>query len=416
MRKSVDIVLTNGHVIDPANGTDGCFDVAVADGKIVEVASSLSDFARRETIDVGGAVVSPGLIDLHVHVYQYITPFGLNADAVGIQSGSTTVVDQGSAGPWTFSGFLETVVKKSRTDVRSFLSVNLAGALKSGLRGDVMHSPHMVEVKEFVRIAKGFPGIICGIKCHGESGGISNWGATVLQAARDSSDQTGLPLYCHTGELFPVVEERRPDPNTVLDFVIPFMRAGDTMAHVYSHRPDGIMGRRDKVPASVFAAMAKGIHFDIGYGMSFSFDIARKAMVEKVFPNTISSDVHGNDADFFDDSTLNYSLCGAMTRLLALGMPLHDIIERVTVNPAKILRDTQIGSLTPGTKADVTVIDRVTGDWVMRDGRRQELLVKEQLIPKLVLKDGEAITPNNHYLRDLAPGLQPPKEPQRLSA
>ncbi len=313
MGKSVDIVLTNGHVIDPANGKDGHFEVAVADGKIVDVALSLSDYQRRETIDVGGAIVTPGLIDLHVHCYQYVTPFGLNADAVGIQSGSTTIVDQGSAGPWTFSGFLETVIKKSRTDVRSFLSVNLAGALKSGLRGDVMHSPHMVEVKELCRIASGFPGVICGIKCHGESGGLSNWGPTVLQAARDCADETGLPLYCHTGELFPVLEERRPDPNTVLDFVMPFMRAGDTMAHVYSHRPDGIMGRRDKVPSSVFAAMAQGIHFDIGYGMSFSFDIARKAMAENVFPNTISSDVHGNDADVFDDSTLNYSLCGAMT-------------------------------------------------------------------------------------------------------
>jgi dihydroorotase len=416
MQKSVDIVLTNGHVIDPANGVIGYFDVAVADGKIAALAPSLSDYARRETIDVGGAIVTPGLIDLHVHCYQWVTPFGLNADAVGIEAGATTIVDQGSAGPWTFGGFLETVVKKSRTDVRSFLSVNLAGALKSGLRGDVMHSPQMVEVGEFVRIARQFPGIICGIKCHGESGGISNWGPTVLQAARDTGDQTGLPLYCHTGELFPVVEERRPDPDTVLDFVIPFMRPGDTMAHIYSHRPDGIMGRRDKVPANVFAAIERGIHFDIGYGMSFSYDIARKMMAEKAYPNTISSDSHGNDADFYDDSTLNYSLCGAMTRIMALGMPLYDVIERVTANPAKILRDPEIGSLTPGTKADVTVLELVQSDWVMRDGRRQELLTKEQFIPKLVLKDGEAIVPNNKFLRDLAPGAPPRKVPERVSA
>jgi dihydroorotase len=139
-------------------------------------------------------------------------------------------------------------------------------------------------------------------------------------------------------------------------------------------------------------------------------------MAEKVYPNTISSDVHGNDGDFYDDSSLNYSLCGAMTRLLALGMPLYDVIERVTANPAKILRETEIGSLSPGTKADVTVLERVQTDWIMRDGRRQELLTKEQLIPKLVLKDGEAITPNNQLLRDLAPGLQPRKAPERLSA
>jgi dihydroorotase len=416
MRKSVDIVLTNGHVIDPANGTDGYFDLAVADGKIIALAPSLSDYPRRETNDVAGAIVCPGLIDLHVHVYQWYTPFGLNADAVGVHSGSTTIVDQGSAGPWTFGAFLETVVKKSKTDVRSFLSVNLAGALKSGLRGDVLHGPQMVEVKEFQRVASGFPGIICGIKCHGESGGISNWGPTVLQAARDCADQTGLPIYCHTGELFPVFEERRPNPETVLDFVIPFMRPGDTLAHVYSHRPDGIMGRRDKVPANVFSAIEQGIHFDIGYGLSFSYDIARKMMAEKVYPNTISSDVHGNDGDFYDDSTLNYSLCGAMTRLLALGMPLYDVIQRVTANPAKILKDTEIGSLSPGTKADVTVLERVQSDWPMRDGRRQELLTKEQLIPKLVLKGGEAITPNNQFLRDLAPGLQRRKGPERLSA
>ncbi len=123
--------------------------------------------------------------------------------------------------------------------------------------------------------------------------------------AVEAGERTGLPLYVHTGELFPVVEETRPEPASVLQRVVPLLRAGDTLAHVYSTMPDGIMGNSADVPAIVFEAKMRGIHFDIGYGVNFSYAIARKMMEAGVLPNTIGSDVHFDFNAYHDYSTLD---------------------------------------------------------------------------------------------------------------
>lgn len=398
-----DLILRGGRVIDPANQIDAVMDVAIGNGRILAVGADLSAMPRKETTDVADALVCPGLIDLHVHVYEWVTNFGVNADDAGVNAGCTTIVDQGSAGAWTFGGFKAYVIEAARTDVRSFVSINVAGALKGGMRGDMLHNPGMVDVADLVRLAAQHPRLIRGFKCHGESGSLSHWGTQVLAAAVRAGNEAGLPLYCHTGELFPVVESRRPVAEQVLEQVLPVLRPGDILAHVYSSMPDGIMGSRDAVPEIVLRALDRGLHFDIGYGINFSYAIARRMMAAGVLPNTISSDIHGDFASYHDDSILDYSLCGAMTRILALGMPLAEVVRRVTVNPAAILRDPDIGALTPGTLADITVLDRVAGDWSMRDGRGEPLLVGERLIPRLVVKAGVSIEPTRRYLPDLLP-------------
>ena len=398
-----DLVIRNGRVVDPANGIDAPLEVAIGGGRIRAVGADLSALPRARTLDVDGALVCPGLIDLHVHVYEWVTNFGVNADDAGVNAGCTTIVDQGSAGAWTFGGFKAHVIETSRTDVRSFVSINVAGALKGGMRGDMLHNPGMVDIDDLVSLARAHPRLIRGFKCHGESGALSHWGTEVLAAAVRAGNEADLPLYCHTGELFPVVEASRPVAEQVLAQVAPLLRAGDTLAHVYSSMPDGIMGQRDAVPEIVRRALAKGLHFDIGYGINFSYAIARRMMAAGVLPNTISSDIHGDFASYHDDSKLDYSLCGAMTRMQALGMPLAEVIRRVTVNPAAILRDPDIGTLSAGTLADITVLDRVQGDWTLRDGRGETLLATERLLPRLVLRAGEVIEPTRRYLPDLMP-------------
>ncbi len=402
-QEAADLLIRNGTVIDPANGIEARLDVAVDGGRIEAVAPDLSGLPARQSIDARGALVCPGLIDLHVHVYEWVTNFGVNADDAGVNAGCTTIVDQGSAGAWTFGGFKAYVIDRSRTDVRSFVSVNLAGALKGGMRGDILHNPRMVDIEDLVRVAAQHPRLIRGFKCHGESGAISHWGTEVLEAAVRAADRAGLPLYCHTGELFPVVEANRPVAEQVLPRVVPVLRPGDTLAHVYSSMPDGIMGAGDAVPDIVGQALRKGLHFDVGYGINFSFDIARRMMAAGVLPNTISSDIHGDFGSYHDDSKLDYSLCGAMTRMLALGMPLGEVIRRVTANPAAILRDADIGSLSAGTLADITILDRLEGDWLLRDGRGEGLLATERLVPRLVVRAGEVIKPSLRYLPDLLP-------------
>ena len=401
-----DLVIRNGMVVDPANNIEAVMDIAVAAGRIRTVAADLSGLPCLRSIDAAGALVCPGLIDLHVHVYEWVTNFGVNADDAGVNAGCTTIVDQGSAGAWTFGGFKAHVIEPARTDVRSFVSINVAGALKGGMRGDMLHNPGMVDIDDLVRLAGQHPRLIRGFKCHGESGAMSHWGTEVLQAAVRAAERTGLPLYCHTGELFPVVESRRPAAAQVLAAVVPLLRAGDTLAHVYSSMPDGIMGEGDAVPAMVMRALERGLLFDIGYGINFSFAIARRMMAAGVLPNTISSDIHGDFASYHDDSRLDYSLCGAMSRLRALGMPLAEVIRRVTANPAAILGDPDIGTLGAGTLADITILDRVAGDWALRDGRGEALLASERLVPRLVVRAGEVIEPSLRYLPDLMPAAR----------
>ena len=401
-RSRYDLVVTGDRVIDPASGLDGRAQIAVKDGRIAAIAPKLAPFDATCTIDAGGKIVCPGLIDFHVHVYEWVTNFGLSPDEVGIHSGVTTIVDQGSAGAWTVGGFKVHIADRAETDVRSFVSANLAGALQGGMEGTVLHNPGMMRIEAIEQAARDYPGLVKGIKSHGESGGFSQWGTEVLEMAVDAGNRTGLPLYVHTGELFPVAEATRPNPASVLQSVVPLLRAGDTLAHVYSTMPDGIMGGATEIPKFVFEALERGIHFDIGYGVNFSYSIARKMMEADVLPNTIASDVHSDFNAYHDDSTLNYSLCGAMTRLWALGMPLADVIRRTTLNPSEILREeNEIGSLCVGSRADITVLDRAVGPWPMTDSNGEILTVEERLVPTLVIRKGREIEPAKQLLRDV---------------
>ncbi len=401
-RPRYDLVITGGRVIDPASGLDGRAQVAVTDGRIAAVAPELAPFDAARTIDAAGQIVCPGLIDFHVHVYEWVTNFGLPPDEAGVHAGATTIVDQGSAGAWTVGGFKAHIADRAETDVRCFVSANLAGALKGGMEGTVLNNPGITRIEAIEQAARDYPGLIKGIKSHGESGGFSQWGTEVLEMAVEAGRRTGLPLYVHTGELFPVFEDTRPEPDSVLRRVVPLLRAGDTLAHVYSTMPDGIMGASADVPAIVFEALERGIHFDIGYGVNFSYAIARKMMEAGVLPNTIASDVHSDFNAYHDDSTLDYSLCGAMTRLWALGMALNDVIRRTTLNPAKILGEAhEIGTLAVGSRADITVLDQVAGKWALPDSTGEILTVDERLVPALVLREGREITPNRRLLRDV---------------
>jgi len=230
---------------------------------------------------------------------------------------------------------------------------------------------------------------------------MSHWGLDVLEMAARAGRLADLPLYVHTGELFPVNEANRPAPEAVMASALKLFKPGDVLAHVYSSMPDGIVGHGEGIPEFVRQANDRGIHFDIGYGINFSYAIARKMMAAGIFPRTISSDMHGDFTAYHDNSKLDYSLCGAMTRLWALGMPLKEIIRRVTVNPARILRDPEIGTLAPGTRADVTVLERVQGPWRLTDSCRAGIVAREQLVPRLVVLRGETIEPTRRYLPDL---------------
>jgi dihydroorotase len=399
----LDRVLTNCRVIDPANGIDGRLDVGIRGGRIAAVAPGLAGRAPRAALDLDGAIVTPGFIDVHVHVYEWVTNFGVAPDAAGVHSGATTIVDQGSTGVWTFGGFKSFIVEPALTDVRAFVSINVAGALKGGMEGEALHNPGMVRVDELVALAAAHPRLVRGIKCHGESGSQSRWDIDVFLKAAEAGRKADLPLYVHTGELFPVDEANRPKPETVLPNILPHLKPGDMLAHVYSCMPDGIVGTSNTVPELVREAKRAGVLFDLGHGVNLSFRIARMMMEGGIYPDTIGSDVHGDFNSYHDLSILDYSLMGAVNKLIALGMPLGDAIARVTAHPARFLRDPTIGALTPGNAADITVLETIGGDWTYVDAEGERLAVRERLVPRLVLKDGETLVPDCGLLSDLLP-------------
>ena len=397
-----DLVLKDGWVIDPSQSLNGRFDVAVNNGKIVTVAQQLPAYKAKHTLAAEGYLICPGFIDLHTHVYEWVTTFGLPADDVGINAGVTTVVDQGSSSPFTFAGFKSGVVEKAKTDVRCFLLVNHAADKSIGNTVSGLENPQKVDIDRLIQLAEENPEIVRGFKVHAESGSISRWGMGVLKLARQLGDRTNLPLYVHTGELFPVVEANRPLPDKVVEDVLSYMKTGDLLGHCYSCQPDGVMGTRTTVPEWLIEAIERGILLDLGHGLKFSFDIAQRMIKQKVLPYTISSDVHGDFNSIHNDANLNYSLCGAVSQLMALGLDLVDAIATVTINPARVLKaEAEIGTLQVGSLADITILKLVEGDWLFFDSLGEQLLAKQKLVPVWVVRFGEFIQPHRRLLRDL---------------
>jgi dihydroorotase len=173
------------------------------------------------------------------------------------------------------------------------------------------------------------------------------------------------------------------------------------MAHIYSCMPDGIMGRADRIPDVVFAARERGILFDLGHGINFSFGIARKMMEAGILPDTIGSDVHGDFTAYHDFSILDYSLVGGLNKLLTLGVPIEHAIGALTATPARILRDESIGRLAVGCRANITVLGNMRGRWVYRDAEGETLTTDSRLVPKLVLIDGDEVVPDCGLLADV---------------
>ena len=397
-----DLVLTGGRVCDPASCFDRLCDLAVSGDRIAALGPGLASDAK-EVINLEGRFATPGWVDLHVHVFEWMTTFGLPPDDAGVHAGVTTAVDQGGTGAYTIPAFKHYIAGRAQTDIRCFPSINSAGTLRGGMAGPIIHTPEIVDVELLVAEAKAHPLLVRGFgEIHAESGAFSRWGFDVVRQAREASDRTGLPLYFHTGELFEVDEARRPEPRSLLPQILEIARPGDVLGHVYSAMPDGVLGGDELPSPALIDAVAQGLLLDIGFGINFSYVTARRMIAGRIWPDIISSDVHGLFSVMHDDSALDYSLAGAFARLVALGMPFHAALAAVTVNPARVLGDAdEIGTLVVGSRADVTVLEERTEDWPLRDGQGETLVAERRWIPRLVLRAGQSIVPKLRLVRDV---------------
>jgi dihydroorotase len=336
-----DLILKGGRVLDPGQGLDGPADVAFAGGRVAAVGRDLG--AARETLDVTGLIVTPGLIDLHTHVYQGGTSLGIDAEDFCRRCGVTTAVDTGSAGPGNFAGFRAHVIEKSAVRILAYLHVSFAGIFGFDRHISVGESENLrlMAPREAVRVAEANRDVIVGIKVRVGAHASGDQGLAPLEIALQAAEAAGLPLMAHIDEPPPTYAE-----------VIARLRPGDVLTHCFRPFPNSPVGAQGVVRPEVRAARARGVLFDVGHGMgSFAFATARAMLAGGFMPDTISSDIHALciDGPAFDQTT-------TLSKFLCLGVSLPDVIRASTVNAAQALRRPELGTLAPGAVGDASLL------------------------------------------------------------
>jgi len=346
---SYNLILRGGRVIDPSQKLDAVTDIAFSAGKVARIGPELKGNADTDIRDVSGAIVAPGLIDLHTHVYWGGTSLGIDAEDFCRRSGVTTAVDTGSAGPGNFAGFRKHVIERSQVRILAYLHVSFAGIYAFSPRVMVGESEEirLMAPIDAAEVANANRDIIVGIKVRVGARASGRSGTVPLDIALQVADETGLPVMAHIDDPPPTYEE-----------VIARLRPGDVLTHAFRPYPNAPVTAQGTVKQAVIDARRRGVLFDIGHGKgSFAFKTARAMLANGFLPDTISSDVHKLciNGPAFDQVT-------TMSKFLCLGMPLADVIAASTVNAAFALKRPELGSLKPGSVGDATILS-------VKDGR-----------------------------------------------
>ena len=403
-----DLVLRGGRVIDPAQSLDGAYDVAIREGRIAAVLPSISPSSARDSVDVSGKLVLPGLIDTHAHVFEYVTGrFGLEADLCGVRSGVTTLIDQGGPSCMTLPAFREFVVQAKQSRVVTFLSAYLVGGMEGHFYPE-LYRPDCIDVDATVKSASENRDIVKGFKAHAELGGFARWGIESIRKSAEIAAKAKLPVYIHFGQLWELPESgaNGVDPDTILEQVVPLLKPGDILAHPFTRHPGGFVNREGKVHPIVKEALALGLKTDVGHGSHFSYRMARIALDAGIVPDTLGADMHGYntrvpkpslagtpeehpDKEHMFFGQTRFSLVSAMSSMLALGLPIEKIVPMVTTNPAKMIgMEKELGHLKPGAPADVSVLHDERGVWTLRDNENNKVRTERMLRPAFCLRAG----------------------------
>ena len=376
MSQTYDLLLKGGNVIDPRNGINAPMDVAVSGNKIARVAESISTRDAKKTVDVSGFYVTPGLVDIHVHVYtgtgnknSYTGDRSVYPDGFTFRSGVTTVVDAGSSGWTNFPEFKDRVIDISKTRVLALL--NIVGKGMAG-RNDIEQDTSDMDPKATAKRAKEYPDIIVGIKSahfHGPE-----W--TSVDKAVEAGKLTDLPVMIDFGTF----HEARPFQELVLDH----LRPGDIYTHGYKRQVPYVDDKHKLLPY-LSQARKRGVKFDVGHGGgSFSWKNAVPAIRQGFWPDSISTDLHiGSMNAGMKDMT------NVMSKILSQGVPLYDVIKMSTWNPAQQMKRSEIGHLSEGAVADIAVLRLDHGRFGLVDAQRARLMATKLLVCEMTIRDGQ---------------------------
>ncbi len=373
-----DLLLTGGHVMDPANHVDGVMDVAIKDGRIARVAKGLKPADAIKTIDARGLYVTPGLIDLHVHVYtgtgernSYAGDNSVPPDGFTFRSGVTTVVDAGCAGWRNFQDFKDRIIDRSKTRVLAML--NIVG---HGMRGGKFEQDQSdMDGEATAKMAARYPGVIVGIKTAHYGG--PEW--TPVEQAVIAGTRARLPVMVDFGTDRPT----RP----LYDLLTQKLRPGDIYTHMYS----GLRQEQDPVTLGPSRALVegrkRGIYFDTGTGGgSFKFSLAVPMIAAGFKPDSLSTDLHVGSMNSATKDILNVA-----SKMMAIGLTLPEAVAGMTAAPARQIRRGDLGNLSPGAVADIAVLSLQKGRFSFTDMMMGKVSGDRRLVAELTIKDGKVV-------------------------
>ena len=338
-----DLVIKSGRVIDPATGTDSILDVGVRDGIIAAIEPKLAAATAARNIDATGLLVTPGLIDLHVHVYRAVSYLSVDADVIGKKGGVTTVLDAGTAGSRSYPGLKEFIVDRARVRVLALMHLSSIG-LAGGSGVPELNDPGYADVAGGVAGIREMPETFIGCKIRA-GGNIIGWGQQGrrhIQLAVQMAHESGTFLMVHIGNAPIPMEE-----------LLSMLRPGDIVTHCYRAGPNNLFDEFDMPTDDARAARERGILFDVGHGAgSFKYERARNAVASDFVADSISTDLHVG--------SINgpvYDMPTTMAKMLALGVPLVEVIARSSWGPACMIgKQDTIGTLQMGREADIAVL------------------------------------------------------------
>lgn len=366
------MLIRGGTLVDPSQSLHARRDVRLDGGRVAEVGETLGPQPGEEVVEARGQLVLPGLIDLHVHVFPGGSHYGIDPDPHCLASGTTTVVDAGSAGAHTFPAFRRYVIEVAHTRIVPFLNVSVSGMLSPDV-GE-LEDVRLLDKTAALRTIGAHRDLIQGVKVRLSRELVGANARIGLKTALEVSEAAELPLMVHVGDT--------PLP---LTDILDELRPGDVLTHCFHGREEGILGAKGQVLAEARVAAGRGVNFDVGHGRgSFAFAVARRALAQGFRPGTISSDLHVYNVDgpVFDLAT-------TMSKFLHLGLALDEVVEMTTAAPAQVLgKAAALGTLQPGAAADVTLVDLSEGRFELTDAMGETVVATRRLLPIEVIRNG----------------------------
>jgi dihydroorotase len=366
------VLIRGGIVVDPSQSLHAPRDVRLEGDRVLELGDGLTPRPGEEVLEARGALVLPGLIDLHVHVFWGGSHYGIDPDPHCLASGTTTVADAGSAGAHTFPAFRRYVIEVARTRVLPFLNIGATGMLAPDV-GE-LHFVQFIDRQAALRTIEAHRDLIQGIKVRLSREVAGPNARVALTAAREVSEAARLPIMVHVGDT--------PLPLTE---ILDELRGGDIITHCFHGRAEGILDARGRVLAEARRAAGRAVHFDVGHGKgSFAFAVARQALADGFRPGTISSDLH-----VYNVEGPVFDLATTMSKFLHLGLSLDEVVAMTTTVPAQALRGAAaLGTLRPGAIADVTLLEFSEGRVEMEDAQGEKVTARQRLVPAGVIRNG----------------------------